>query len=381
VKAFLKEQLNMVPRKEITDSELPFNQGSFQKNKADVMRAVFDVDQFETENRKFVDEVKPNSYALPVTMKCLVTTTSVVAEEPMTSRKKRKKNEGSVVQMTPATKTMKSREDLADGVDFSKELFKLGPGYCPDVLVGIDQGMRSLVTAVSVGRRRHRRRQRQSRRARRRSRQRRQLQERVTEITTREYMHLARSNDFRRYNDKLKQWGPWYAGVLHAMPSFKTCSYNAYLQGLQFFWMHLRFLLAFSAEQAFLRWRFSRERAKMKAIDALAKRLVLKSSKPVCIAYGDWSRRDGIKSHATGLVKGFVKALKKRATVLPMDEYRTSVTCSCCHQRLQQARLFNKVKRKDDDDDIRLKPQPSKKEAKGWPFSGCWYGASRFGCT
>jgi hypothetical protein len=52
VKAFLKEELNMVPRKEMTGRELPVNKESFQKNKADVMRAVFNVDQFETENRK-----------------------------------------------------------------------------------------------------------------------------------------------------------------------------------------------------------------------------------------------------------------------------------------------------------------------------------------
>ncbi|KAG2997073.1 hypothetical protein PC121_g5075 [Phytophthora cactorum] len=47
-----------------------------------------------------------------------------------------------------------------------------------------------------------------------------------------------------------------------------------------------------------------------------------------------------------------------------MDEYRTSVTCSRCHKRLKQARLPTKVKRKEDETDIRLMSQPSKKEAK-----------------
>ncbi|ETP37607.1 hypothetical protein F442_14587 [Phytophthora nicotianae P10297] len=102
----------------------------------------------------------------------------------------------------------------------------------------------------------------------------------------------------------------------------------------------------------------------MKALDTLAQRLVPKASKQVCIAYGDWSRRDGIKGHATGPVKGFVEALKKRATVVPMDEYRTSITCSSCHKRLKQARLSNKLKRKDDEEDIRTKERPSPKERK-----------------
>ncbi|KAG3178103.1 hypothetical protein PC128_g16564 [Phytophthora cactorum] len=110
--------------------------------------------------------------------------------------------------------------------------------------------------------------------------------------------------------------------------SFKTSSYDVYLQRFQFFWKHLRFLLAFGSDQAFLRWRFTQDRAKMKALDTLAQRLVPKASKQVCIAYGDWSRRDKIKCHATGPVKGVVEALRKRATVVSMDEYRTSVTCS-----------------------------------------------------
>ncbi|KAG2842931.1 hypothetical protein PC116_g18221 [Phytophthora cactorum] len=90
--------------------------------------------------------------------------------------------------------------------------------------------------------------------------------------------------------------------------SFKTSSYDVYLQRFQFFWKHLRFLLAFGSDQAFLRWRFTQDRAKMKALDTLAQRLVPKASK--------------------------------------------------------QVRLLTKVKKKEDETDIRLKSQPSKKEAK-----------------
>jgi hypothetical protein len=148
------------------------------------------------------------------------------------------------------------------------------------------------------------------------------------------------------------------------MPSFKTSSFDLDFQRLPFFWMHLRFLLAFSADQGFLRWRFTRDRANIPALDALAKRLVPRASKQVCIGSGDWSRQDGIRGHATGPVKGFVKALKKRATVAPIDEFRSSVTCSSCIKRLKKARLFTKMQRKEDEVDIRTKEQPSKKVAK-----------------
>ncbi|ETN08958.1 hypothetical protein PPTG_11024 [Phytophthora nicotianae INRA-310] len=123
------------------------------------------------------------------------------------------------------------------------------------------------------------------------------------------------------------------------MPSFKTASYDAYFDRLLFFWKHVRFLLALSAKQAFLQWRFTQDRAKMKALDTLAQRLVPNASKQVCISYGDWSRRGGIKGHPTGPVIG-------------------------CHKRLKQARLFHKLKTKDDEEDIRTKERPSPKERK-----------------
>ncbi|KAF4321219.1 hypothetical protein BBO99_00005155 [Phytophthora kernoviae] len=177
---------------------LPFDKKTFQKNPSEVTRTVFDVKQFETHNCNGCGGKEGEK------------------------------------------KKVKTPEEIAEEDTFAKELFKLEPDYSPDVLIGIDPGIRSLVTAVSR---------------------------------------------------------------------------------LQFFWKHLWFLLAFSVEQAFLRWKFTQNRAKMKALDTLAKRLVPKASKQVCITYGDWSRRTGIKGHASGPVKGFVEALKRRATVIPMDEY------------------------------------------------------------
>jgi len=55
---------------------------------------------------------------------------------------------------------------------------------------------------------------------------------------------------------------------------------------------------------------------KMKALDALDKRTVPVPS-------WDWNNRAGIKGHPSAPVKGFARALQKRATVVPMDEYNT----------------------------------------------------------
>ncbi|KAF4314745.1 hypothetical protein G195_011619 [Phytophthora kernoviae 00238/432] len=281
----------MLARKR-TRSQLPFDKKTSQKNCSEVIRKVFDVQQFETCNRKFADEIKTNGYGTSITMIRPVTTTSVVVVEKKASKKKRKKNDGTTELVSKENK-VKTPEEIAE-----------------------------------------------------------------------EDTHLARINDFRFYNEYLKRWEPWYAGVIRAMPSFKTSSYHPYFQRLQFFWKHLRFLLAFSAEQAFLRWMFTQDHAKMKALSTLAKRLVSKTSKQAYIAYVDRSHRTGTKGHASGLVKGFVEVLKRRAIVIPMDEYRTSITCSCWHQRLNQGRLFTKMKRNEDEVGIRQKERLSMKEMK-----------------
>jgi uncharacterized protein (DUF1499 family) len=78
----------------------------------------------------------------------------------------------------------------------------------------------------------------------------------------------------------------------------------------------------------------------MKALDALTKRIVPVPSSQVCITYGDWSNQARIKGHPSAPVKGFARALQKRATVVPMDEYKTSKLCSLCHDTLAKARLL-----------------------------------------
>ncbi|KAG6961385.1 hypothetical protein JG688_00009118 [Phytophthora aleatoria] len=74
------------------------------------------------------------------------------------------------------------------------------------------------------------------------------------------------------------------------------------------------------------------------AVDAIAKRIVPNVSHLTCVAYGDWSRRKGIKGHAPSPVKGLKQALQKCSTVVSMDEFRTSKLCSQCHQTLSSVR-------------------------------------------
>ncbi|RLN11031.1 hypothetical protein BBJ28_00009199 [Nothophytophthora sp. Chile5] len=94
----------------------------------------------------------------------------------------------------------------------------------------------------------------------------------------------------------------------------------------------------FCLDRPFLMWKFFRKRMKRVAGDEIARRIVRTVSRQTCVAYGDWSRRNGIKGHAPSPVKGLKEALRKRATVVSMDEFRTSKLCSQCHQTLSSVR-------------------------------------------
>jgi hypothetical protein len=151
-------ELNIDPtKKKASDSTRPFTKKTFQTHRSEIIRRVLSVVQFETKMRKFADEVKTNGYAVSVTMIRPLTTTSVVAVEK-TVPKKRKKNDGASAAETLTKPQVNSPTELAERDSLAKELFKLGTDYSPDILIEIDPGMRSLVTAVTVGRLRRRRR-------------------------------------------------------------------------------------------------------------------------------------------------------------------------------------------------------------------------------
>jgi hypothetical protein len=152
VDEYLWTALNIDPtKKRASDSPRSFTEKTFQTHQSEIKRKVFGVAQFETKTRKFADEVKTNGCAVSVTMIRPLTTTSVVAVEKMVP-KKRMKNDGASAAETLTKPRVKSSTELAECDSLAKDLFKLGTDYSPEVLIGIDPGMRSLVTAVTVAR-------------------------------------------------------------------------------------------------------------------------------------------------------------------------------------------------------------------------------------
>jgi hypothetical protein len=80
------------------------------------------------------------------------------------------------------------------------------------------------------------------------------------------------------------------------------------------------------------RWNFKLERFKWKTLHEYAKKMVPKDSK-VCIAYGNMSQKNSrIKGSIRFPIASFKKVLQERgATVITIDEHRTTMICSECH--------------------------------------------------
>uniref|UniRef100_K3WA73 Cas12f1-like TNB domain-containing protein n=1 Tax=Globisporangium ultimum (strain ATCC 200006 / CBS 805.95 / DAOM BR144) TaxID=431595 RepID=K3WA73_GLOUD len=218
-------------------------------------------------------------------------------------------------------------------------------GYRPEVVIGLDPGMRSVCTAVRerfVPGQIKRVRRRSVRKKRRRKRSwirrydgpKRKNGRDIVEVHAKEYRHLAGFRKRRTWEEVLKNSNPEYGTAIRGMPSFKTSRYKVYLERLHYFWKHAGFLLEICWRKPFLKWKFFNKRSSRIAVDALAARIVPDPSVQTCIAYGNWSRRDGIKGHASSPVKSLQQALAKRAKVVILDEFKTSKLCSTCHREL-----------------------------------------------
>ncbi|ORE17776.1 hypothetical protein BCV71DRAFT_124204 [Rhizopus microsporus] len=79
----------------------------------------------------------------------------------------------------------------------------------------------------------------------------------------------------------------------------------------------------------------SKKRKKVKNTSKKASGIVTKEVKRTVIAYGDASLTGTKAGHTSIPVKKVQRALAQRALVIPVDEFRTSVTCSKCHRRLE----------------------------------------------
>jgi transposase len=120
------------------------------------------------------------------------------------------------------------------------------------------------------------------------------------------------------------------------MPSMKTASFQKFNDRLNSSFRHAGFLFNFFHAEAMGKkkknWRFKCARFNKKAMAKAAKKLVGERPRETLIGFGDWSQRDGfVKGKKKAPIKKLRRAIRDRgATVVLIDEFRTSKCCSAC---------------------------------------------------
>lgn len=257
-------------------------------------RLLFRVDQFETVTRKFAYGISTDGYSASVTMQ------------------------------KPKPQGFVNRAEA----DFSYDAPPQGPDLRQfERLIGIDPGRTYTATSFDG--------------------------ERTTQVSNKEIRRNGKVDEFQAWERRLRKRKPEYAAKLAGLPTLKVTDFEELKQNIAMTLESSVFLLRFCAEQPFRKWRFKRMLNMNKAYHKAARKIMdvpIDPGQPrrkprTLIGYGDWSNQDGV---LRGTPKSGVKRLKRAlrangATVVMVDEFKTSKTCSRCFRTVENV-SYNGVK-------------------------------------
>lgn len=147
---------------------------------------------------------------------------------------------------------------------------------------------------------------------------------------------------------KVKLWQTQEPVVLEAvrnMPSKKTADLGAWKLYVQFMLPRLDMLVSWSMRRKLRDLKFTRYVMAHRKLDEICYELTARAGSRTLVGFGDWSNRDQagiIKRAPAGPVKRLEHRLKQYATVVPIDEFRTS---KLHHKCLQQTHNQHSIKR------------------------------------
>jgi len=164
------------------------------------------------------------------------------------------------------------------------------------------------------------------------------------QVSSKEYRHNAEMTSECKWKKNLRKRDHDYDEMCENMPCFKTCDFDGFATKIKYVLEHSDKMFRVYSQRPFRKWRFKTFVYGQKALVDISKRLTA-GGKNVCIGFGDWSQQDGvIKGHAKAPLKKLRRELRKHATVIAIDEYRTSLTCSVCLELKNVVNMkYNKV--------------------------------------
>lgn len=162
----------------------------------------------------------------------------------------------------------------------------------------------------------------------------------VQKVSTSEYYFES------KFTEKNRKYSMWYKNnnrvinAFRSLPSLKTTSINQYLDYLELFFKDVDYLLDFHFKKGFRDLKFTTYVCSKKKLHKMCKSLVRNNDSTI-IGFGDWSNQDSpVLKKPKGPVKAFKECLKRYATVVDIDEYKTSKTCCCCHEEVVKTKVY-----------------------------------------
>jgi transposase len=162
----------------------------------------------------------------------------------------------------------------------------------------------------------------------------------IVNVSTPEYYFES------KYTEKNIKYAKWYKNdvrvnkVFKELPSLKTSSLEGYLNYLDMFFVEVDYLLDLHYKKPFRDVKFKTYVFAQKKLHKMCMALT-NGNKHTVVGFGDWSNTDSpILNKPKGPVKRFKECLKRYATVIDIDEFRTSKTCSCCHKELVRTKVY-----------------------------------------
>ena len=138
--------------------------------------------------------------------------------------------------------------------------------------------------------------------------------------------------------DKIKVWQRHDTELHQQMPTKKTASLDKWREYVEAMLPRLDALITFNMVRRVRDLRFTRYTLAQRKLHHICKELTQRAGKRTLIGFGDWSNRDQagiIKKSPAGPVKVLERRLRQYATVVSMDEFKTSKLHNDCHRPLE----------------------------------------------
>ena len=160
-------------------------------------------------------------------------------------------------------------------------------------------------------------------------------------------------HDITGYKQSVKKIQRWQkrstpiSDALESLPRKRTGESESLRCYIETVLASLDLLLNFHIERGYRGLKFKRYIGRQRALRKLCDHITAKAGRNTLVGFGDWSNRDVagiIKKSPAGPVKQLERELKKRCTVVSVDEFRTSKLHECCHQPLKVTRHTRQCK-------------------------------------